>query len=705
MVSIDVKVDYLQCCIADCCKFTIVESVVKFVGKFPEDGYLLLIETENYIDASTIERMRGEILGEADLLERAKHYGKSTKLVLFYVVTYMLWSSESLGWPLKHFVGLDKHLEKAKSLSQMVSSTFYEYVCFEAEFLFDQSSSFSNSILHFRRAQKLKNVSSEIFAARSILEALLKEEKFEVDSKGVFRKQIGVLESSIFQCRVSIQVLMFFWNFWKGRMLSMISFVKSLGSINKSQYESYGNLCMEHFGVIKLDGLDMFIAVNGEASWLKGKDEENFSQLGNKVYMSGLVFKSLAERVLKSEICSMAVRVFEKLKWLLMYSRPKLSFIQRAVLALQLYGISVFLGGFNVGVGGSLGLSEQDLLSAFSPLYFEKYMISDQSGANLQDKDAAVRALGTILHENLKYFRDGSRPTKTGWALLLVLTSKQLIEELTWEVRHNSGPNSPWRKFFEQLVDYMRKGYEDPSSLASTFLDAVKHADPQCQLLLIECLLFLGSSCRIGRVWFLTSKFTLTDSVFSQESEAYWCALSALPQWFDAQSVNCFFDFILAVVDGLMSPCSDHRHPRLNWYKKSELKSFQFHQFLVLRLVTVAGLICLNSKEHFSKVQELLSNFCGLLSVLPHRFLVQLWGVKKGRTRTTKCFAHAFAKALETVGNQLVVVHTGNWNNSFMHMKPLIRECNLFQHRKGGNKIPVMVKERLNLVKCKYFPI
>ncbi|KAF9608117.1 hypothetical protein IFM89_006044 [Coptis chinensis] len=217
-------------------------------------------------------------------------------------------------------------------------------------------------------------------------------------------------------------------------------------------------------------------------------------------------------------------------------------------------------------------------------------------------------------------------------------------------------------------------GFSSASSLAHSFLHTLLPTDPQSQILLLECLLFLTSSCQIGKGWFLTLKLIYTQSVDSEKSESYqYALLGSSEQTKVSPFLRHVYDFILAVVWKILP------ERRFEWARIYKTKALHFHQLLVLRLVTVLGLVCLNSEEHFSKVQELMGDAAGILPLLPQDFQLQFWFLMKGRIRTSKYFAYLFAKALESVDNQLVLVHKEGCNNAFMFLKPIVVNSSSFQ--------------------------
>ncbi|URE01433.1 UvrD/REP helicase N-terminal domain [Musa troglodytarum] len=66
---------------------------------------LLTVELElgNYIEAASIARNKGNMLLEAEILEKANCFEEATSLLLLHVLMSSLWSSGNKGWPLKRY--------------------------------------------------------------------------------------------------------------------------------------------------------------------------------------------------------------------------------------------------------------------------------------------------------------------------------------------------------------------------------------------------------------------------------------------------------------------------------------------------------------------------------------------------------------------------------------------------------------------------
>ncbi|GJW79162.1 UvrD-like helicase, ATP-binding domain, P-loop containing nucleoside triphosphate hydrolase, partial [Tanacetum coccineum] len=102
---------------------------------------LLSLEEESghFLEAAEQARLLGDVLKEADLLEKARHFKKAAFLVLWYVLLNSLWGNGNKGWPLKQFPHKEELCNKVKWLAKQDSDKFYDFVCNEINLLSDQS--------------------------------------------------------------------------------------------------------------------------------------------------------------------------------------------------------------------------------------------------------------------------------------------------------------------------------------------------------------------------------------------------------------------------------------------------------------------------------------------------------------------------------------------------------------------------------------
>ncbi|KAJ0901649.1 putative TPR and ankyrin repeat-containing protein [Helianthus annuus] len=120
--------------------FCSVESKRVFLRSLGCLDHLLLLEEElgHFLDAAELARSWGDIVKEADLLEKAGHFIAPSVLLLWYVFFSSLWGNGNKGWPAKQFARKEELCRKAKSLAKTHSDALYEFVCCELKLFSDQ---------------------------------------------------------------------------------------------------------------------------------------------------------------------------------------------------------------------------------------------------------------------------------------------------------------------------------------------------------------------------------------------------------------------------------------------------------------------------------------------------------------------------------------------------------------------------------------
>ncbi|KAI3817039.1 hypothetical protein L1987_10826 [Smallanthus sonchifolius] len=118
---------FLESCVLNYHEHNDLKSMMKFVRAFCSmeskraflkslgclDDFLILEEElGNFLDAAELARSWGDVLKEADLLEKAGHSKEATVLLLWYVFFSSLWGDGNKGWPLKQFAQKEELCEK-----------------------------------------------------------------------------------------------------------------------------------------------------------------------------------------------------------------------------------------------------------------------------------------------------------------------------------------------------------------------------------------------------------------------------------------------------------------------------------------------------------------------------------------------------------------------------------------------------------------
>ncbi|GKA24657.1 UvrD-like helicase, ATP-binding domain, P-loop containing nucleoside triphosphate hydrolase [Tanacetum coccineum] len=153
--------------------FCSMDSKRAFLRSFDCLGDLLNLEEEsgNFLDAAELASSWGDVLKEADLLEKAGNNTKATDLLLWYIFFGSVWGNGNRGWPLKQFPHKDQLCRKVKSLAKTDSNVFYDFVCSELKVLSDQKSSLNELKKDLDVSHENKSLKGEILSIRKILDA------------------------------------------------------------------------------------------------------------------------------------------------------------------------------------------------------------------------------------------------------------------------------------------------------------------------------------------------------------------------------------------------------------------------------------------------------------------------------------------------------------------------------------------------------
>ncbi|GKB20193.1 UvrD-like helicase, ATP-binding domain, P-loop containing nucleoside triphosphate hydrolase [Tanacetum coccineum] len=173
--------------------FCSMKSKRVFLRSLGRHDDLLSLEEESghFLEVAKQARSLGDVLKEADLLEKARHFKEAAVL------------KEEL-------------CNKVKWLAKQDSDKFYDFVCNEINLLSDQCSSLIELKKYLDASRKNKSLRGDILSTRKILDAHFHlcsckyewEDKLPVD----INKHC---EEMMFRNRVSVRTLVYYWNLWK----------------------------------------------------------------------------------------------------------------------------------------------------------------------------------------------------------------------------------------------------------------------------------------------------------------------------------------------------------------------------------------------------------------------------------------------------------------------------------------------------------
>lgn len=629
---------------------------------------LLLLEEElgNFIEAASIARQKGDFVLEVDLLQKGSHFKDAAILILSHVLASSLWAPQSKGWPLKQFVQKEELSIKAKSLACKESDVFYEFVCTEINVLSDRESSLSKLEEYFNASQSNNSIVGEILSARKILDAHLNSDTSQYEWKDELT--IDPMEHSterISKERVSIETLIYFWNFWRDKITNVFEYLWCIEAQDVPRYSSYEDFCLSYLGVRKLFDKQnsIYLLLDPGADWARRNDGGSLQM----VSLDGQQFVAAARSYWSAEVLSVGIKVLEILSSLHTFSLwNSFSLFRQNTSLLHIFDVTKFLMGSEF-----LERSRYDrILRNFSELstrhIFQNLFPLDWCNA-LSENMMILR--GTQIFKNvleeiiLEVINSGCELTygQIGRVVMIMFGSGKLSTAVYEMVAERFDVNPSWKAFIRNFKGLMGSKFSDGYStegilvlkLHDALSDAFKidwrqevdYMSPNCFLYLVDRFLFLES---YNQECLFTTKSSFIEWLICQELETSPSTRSVTEM---KSSVTGAFDFLACIVNQLLV----NKFNTMEWIKRSNL-NLKYYTHLVLRLVVIICLLCLNSGKYFDVLQNLIGS-TDISSQLPLDFFDFLQGREK---LDFDFLVNVFGKALAKIGNPLVTVSLEN---------------------------------------------
>ncbi|KAI7748574.1 hypothetical protein M8C21_000113, partial [Ambrosia artemisiifolia] len=634
--------------------FCSMESKRRFLKSFDCLDDLLILEEEsgNFVEAADLVRSWGDVLKEADLLEKAGRFKDATVLLLWYVFFSSLWGNGNKGWPLKQFAQNEELCEKAKSLAETHSDNLYEFVCSELEILSDQRSSLLDLKISLHVSQKNKSLRGEVFLIRKILDTHIRLNSSKYDWEDEIPGDINKhCDDKTFRNRVSVRTLVFYWNAWKEHVLDIFEVFENFHKEGPNEHEARDDFILNYFGVRKqcVKGNVVYILCNEHADWIRSAGQKSLQKDGKRRSMNvkDLVFSMRS--YWQSELVSVGIKVLETLEGL-HKSKSNGSTFHRSTCLLHIFEVSKFLLDRQVSV-----YSDKKKLEKFLGMcstYFDFVFPLDWRKAvsvdliPLRDTDLSLNLLEEIIRQNTK---GDINYWAIGRVMMMCLGSRKpvaLSEHLT-----NWFQSKPaWKQFFDIFMD---GGIKDVyvsqallTALEETFSDNWRrpgYISPQSFVHLLESLLFINSF--YSRIF-----FTARSSLVSWFAHVHSASTCSEPQ----QIISTAIPFIVGVIQQILY----NKNDTILWIRSSNVSFSYYHPLLSLKLVMILALICLQVPTCSEVLFDLLLGRCNIAYLLPKEFVYCLLKRRKGRYLHLN--PEVVAEAFMSVDDSLLIVSMGN---------------------------------------------
>ncbi|PON60927.1 hypothetical protein TorRG33x02_283460 [Trema orientale] len=679
--------------------FISINSIRNFLRPLGCFNELILLEEEsgNFMEAANIAKEKGDILLLADLLEKAGKFKEAANLILFYVLVNSLWSSGSRGWPLKKFRQKDELLTKAKSFAKNEGDDFYEFVCLEADIMAAEESDLVVMMNRMITSQKHKSVRGEIISARKILHTHLSSEpaKYFLEEELVFDLMMHS-EDLISKNQVSVESLVYFWNFWKDKIVKIFEYIGCLETQDVNEFRNYGECCLNFLGVWRQfhNFNSVYLLVNSEADWAKGVEKRYFhsNRLLASIDVRQLV--SASQTFWSSEVLSVGIMVLHKLKALhdFQVQGSDMLICKSRILTL-IYEVASFLleskylehsYQHSETLLKFVRLAADNFVRYIFPSDWRESLRSDM--VFFRRSDMSKSLLKRFVVESISS-RKRLSYGQIGTVLMVILGSGIIDKELYGMIREGLNWNLPWKSFLESLyrtmgtdilegfgsgnVAEVLENVECPEvseakvsgertsmvHLIWSFHEALADADyanwsgqrdcisPGCFFYLVEHLLLQAASVQ---GFIITSKSLFVEWLMYQgESTKTNSSYNMVPGL--QQSLERIRESVIDLVKQFLN----NRRHMAEW-KQTWSMSVKEHNLLVFRLILMICLLHAN----FGNCSGLLFHFLQREEIseqLPWEFCCTL---NSGRNRH---FQTVLAEALKKIDNPLVIVKLGEY--------------------------------------------
>ncbi|XP_074323795.1 uncharacterized protein LOC141660706 [Apium graveolens] len=677
--------DLLEKCARRCYDLNDSETMMKFVEDFQStdlmrnflktlnclDQLILLEEKHgNLLEAAKIAELKGDVRWESDLLLKAGNFEEASLLIIWYVFAESSWAQGSRGWPLREFPQKQELLDKAKQSAANHSHQFYLFVCSEAKILSNAQISLSELGQYIYASPVQRSLRSEILACRRALDAHMNLLPSAYEWNGEYVNNLREhVEDKIAQNQVSVETLVFLWNYWKDDILDLIQYLYcETGHVGR--YSALEEYVENFFGVRKktCNRDNVYVIHNSEAKWVKEINSTLLSRTGDCVSIFIHDFVSAALNYLGSGLFSVGIEVLVNLKLLYTYCRnTSLSVFCQSSCLVHMFEIAKFLENHkfpnrkyfgNRTVLSYIKLSSENLYDTV--FHIDCTNSLSKAMITLREREAVTSALKEAVLEPISVMKTPPTEQQMGNLVTLMLGSAKHSLHLNDNIMESIARNQLWKELIEE-INWARSLSFGPKSsisdldgvsgrvpLASCIFAVLKgfncadwrseqaSISPSCFLYLAERLLVMVSYFQ-GH--FFVTKSACVEWLIYEGWNANLSTSSPIPTemplvFGDVDNViACQIEFLLL-----------NNHDTLQWVRSLNHNS-EYYRLLILRLIVLLCLICANSGKHFDKLFSLLDRK-EIRSELPGEFCEAVG-------RSNSYFIDALARAFVRIKNPL----------------------------------------------------
>ncbi|XP_038876924.1 uncharacterized protein LOC120069278 [Benincasa hispida] len=644
---------------------------LKSLGCFDE---LLSLEeiSGHFVEAAVIARLKGDLLLEVDLLEKAGKLEEAVELILFYVLASSLWTTQSKGWPLKQFKQKEELLSKAKSIASLNSDVFHKNVCLETDILSDGIYSLLDMKHHLSSARENGNVCGEILSARRILDAHLCSNLSSYDwEDNIVSNPLRHVENKISQSQISIETLSYFWNLWKDNIVGIINYLESLGTKNVDNFILYEGFCLKYLGVRKqLNHQNTYQLLFTDADWIMHINLQSVETNGELMSIDVQQFALAARSYWSTELLSVGMKVLALLSSIHRFSvMHSFSKFRQSSAAIGIVEIANFLLSSNLAKLPDDDKQLQDYLESYADHFFdnvfgacwtdpmtENMITLRESGLSRSVTEAFI--LKTIDSKGQLSYE------KIGKVVMALLGSGKLTSGLYDKIAGRCNVKLHWKAVIDAFKRNVIASQTSENSVSGkvveasgggdlinqlhealmlTFVNWKKEFDymsPNCFLYIVERQFVLVS---MSQGCFYTTRSSFIEWLIWEE----WSARQGQSIMNTKISSEHLFDSIAKMVRELLFNNCGARE----WIKRSNINSKEYYPIFLLRLVIIMCLLSANLEKYHNMLYDFIHK-PDMHSQLPEAFS----SLFRQRRKQNRRFLNYMAEAVWKIRNPLVKV-------------------------------------------------
>ncbi|ONI27451.1 hypothetical protein PRUPE_1G087400 [Prunus persica] len=510
---------------------------------------------------------------------------------------------------------------------------------------------------------KMKLVKGEMLSGRKFLNTHLSSSS----SKYVWEENIicdpkKYSEVKKSKKQVSIDSLVYFWNFWMDKIVYLIEYFGCLETLDVNKRRSYGDFFLNYLAVWREfhDDLNpIYLLLISDADWVSGVDKRYFISNGELVTVDFCQIVSSAKIYWSSELLSFSTKILNKLQVLYEFMTEKSDsiFCQSWCLT-QIYVVANCLleskylkltyTDLNT-LQNFVNLSTENIVACIFPLDWRKSLRENM--ISLRQNDACKSLLKKVVVDYMNSKKKLSYG-QVGRIAMIILGSSNFNNELY--AVNNLHCSAPWKVFIKNICQEPKEEslpWWFHEALDDTYLANWEgerdYLSPDCLLYLFERLL-MWVSCLQGYV--ITTKSCFTKWLIHQQEDTKFTS-SIRPDVPICSEV--ILQFLIDVVQDLLYD----KDTVVEWIQKSIKDWEKYYSLLILRLVVILCLLYFNFGMCFSILLELIWRDY-ITEQLPKEFceaLRRLIFVQNSPSINVNLIEEAFKK----IGNPLVVASFG----------------------------------------------